>query len=133
MTFRRSLAGLTLVGVLLLGTAGQSQAARIRFLYIPDPAAGGELRPVGAGERLTVAGWKEYDRPPPHATQLVTFRHPTTGQLVAVPLALPDWTPKMEYVRDRVVYDYSGDTVEVSFLPDGSVRVAYNNGLLRAP
>jgi hypothetical protein len=134
MSFRRTLAGLALAGSLLLGTAGPSHAARIRFLFVPDPAAGGELQAPVAGERLTVAGWQEYNRPPPHPTQLVTFRHPTTNQLVAVPLALPPfWTPKMEYVRDRVIYNYSGDTVEVSFLADGSVRVAYNNGLLRSP
>jgi hypothetical protein len=134
MALRRTLVGLALAGAMLLGTAGSSQAARIRYLFVPDPAAGGELLAPGAGERLTVAGWQEYNRPPPRPTQLVTFRHPATGQLVAVPLALPPfWTPKMEYVRERVIYNYSGDTVEVNFLADGSVRVIYSNGLIRSP
>ena len=52
---------------------------------------------------------------------------------ITVPLALPDSTPRMEYVRDRVVYNYGDYTVEVQFLPDGSADVFYDSGLLRAP
>src|SRR5258708_1976489 len=60
LTLRRPLAGLVLAGGLLLAAAGPSQAARIRFLFVPDPAPGGELRAPIAGERFTVLGWQEY-------------------------------------------------------------------------
>jgi hypothetical protein len=39
----------------------------------------------------------------------------------------------MEYRTRRVIYNYGSDTVEVHFLPDGSVDVIYNSGLFRAP
>ncbi len=64
---------------------------------------------------------------------LVTFRHPATGHCVTVPLALPASTPRMEYVRDRAVYNYGTATVEVEFIKNGSVDVVYDSGLFRAP
>jgi hypothetical protein len=50
---------------------------------------------------------------------------------VNVPLALPDGTPVIEHVGQRIVYNYGSYTVEVRFLPDGGVDVVYNSGLLR--
>jgi hypothetical protein len=78
-------------------------------------------------------GWQPYNCDPPRATHLVSFRHPGTGLIVTVPLALPPDTPHMEYGRSRVIYNYGSDTVEVSFLAGGSVHVIYDSGLLRAP
>jgi hypothetical protein len=46
-------------------------------------------------------------------------------------LALPDGTPVIEHVRQRIVYNYGSYTVEVRFLPEGAVDVIYNSGLLR--
>jgi hypothetical protein len=51
---------------------------------------------------------------------------------VVVPLALPCGTPVIEHVWRRTVYNYGSYTVEVRFLPDGSVDVMYDSGLLRA-
>ncbi len=118
---------------LLLATVQSAGAARLRYHYTPDPAGSGCLKPAAAGERLSLSGWQPTDCPPPRPTQVVTFRHPCTGQAVNVPLALPASTPRMEYVRDRVVYDYTNYTVEVRFLKDGSADVIYDSGLLRAP
>jgi hypothetical protein len=117
----------------MLLAASPVGAARIRFHLAADPAGGGCLKAPAAGERRTLTGWEPYNCPPPRATRLVCFRHPCTGQNVSVPLALPDSTPRMEYVRDRVVYNYGDYTVEIRFLKDGSAEVIYDSGLFRAP
>jgi hypothetical protein len=53
---------------------------------------------------------------------------------VTVPLTLPFYsTPQIYHRGDRLIYDYSTETVEVVFLPDGSVDVVYNSGFLREP
>jgi hypothetical protein len=127
----RSRLALGTVAVLLL-TAAPAGAARVRYHLAADPAGRGCLKTPAAGERLTLTGWVAYNCPPPRPTRLVGFRHLFTGQTVTVPLALPDSTPRMEYVRDRVVYDYGDYTVEVRFLKDGAVDVYYDSGLLRA-
>jgi hypothetical protein len=44
---------------------------------------------------------------------------------------LPEGTPRIEHVWRRIVYNYGSYTVAVLFLPDGSVDVIYNSGLLR--
>ncbi len=85
------------------------------------------------GERLTLFRWEPFNCPPPRPTRLVSFRHPATGQTVTVPLALPEDTPRMEYVSDRTIFNYGSDTVQVAFLADGTVDVIYTSGLLRAP
>jgi hypothetical protein len=131
MSLRRCLAVGAVAGLLL--TAAPAGAARLRYHLTADPAGGGCLKAPAAGERRTLTGWQPYNCPPPRATRLVNFRHPCTGQCVTVPLALPDSTPRMEYVGDRVVYNYGDYTVEVRFLPDGSADVFYDSGLLRAP
>jgi hypothetical protein len=51
---------------------------------------------------------------------------------VIVPLALPEGIPVIEHRNGRVIYNYGTYTVETVFLPDGTVDVVYNSGLLRA-
>jgi hypothetical protein len=133
MSFRKGLAAASVAGSLFLASAQSADAARIRYHYAAEPGGNGCLKAPAAGERLTVRGWQAYDCPPPRATQLVTFRHPCTGQPVTVPLALPEATPRMEYTRGRAIYDYGSDTVEVRFLADGSAEVIYDSGFFRAP
>jgi len=62
---------------------------------------------------------------------LVTFRHAYTGQLITVPVAFPEGTPRLEYRRNRIVYNYGSYTVEAVFNPDGSMDMVYNSGFLR--
>ena len=117
--------------------AGAAQAAEIRFHYVPIDGAGNTtLRPIAssgtAGEKLRFAGTVR--RPfanQPRPTHLITFRHPYTGCHITVPLAFPAGTPLILYRSDRIVYDYTGYTVEAHFLPDGAVDVVYKNGLLQ--
>ena len=133
MSFRRGLAVASVAGSLLLAAAQPAHAARVRYHFTAESGCGGCLRPPEAGQRLSLTGWQAYTCPPPRATHLVSFRHPCTGQTVTVPLALAASTPRMEYTRDRVIYNYGSDTVEVRFLPDGSADVIYDSGFLRAP
>lgn len=124
--------------VLLAGAAAPAQAGRVRYHYVPGgPGTCFRLDDShGApGERLTWRGtWEPFNCPPERPTAQVTFRHPCTGQPITLPLHLPiDSTPRMEYHTDRVVYDYGTGSVQVAFLPDGSVYVVYDNGVLRAP
>jgi hypothetical protein len=117
---------------LLLLSAAPAAAARVRYHYAPANGCG-TLAPQGTGERLTwTSGWEPYNCPPPRATCQVTFRHPCTGQTIVVPLGLPEGTPTIEYRPRRIVYNYGSYTVEVHFLPDGTVDVIYNSGLFRA-
>jgi hypothetical protein len=129
MSFRTRLAALAL----LLAATTAADAGRVRYHFTPNPAGNGCLKPPAAGERLTLTGWQSYSCPPPRATQMVSFRHPCTGQTVTLPLALSNSTPRMEYTRERVIYNYGSDTVEVRFLKDGSADVIYDSGLLRSP
>jgi hypothetical protein len=109
-------------------------AAELRFHYVPVDARGNTtLQPKGGvGEKVQ---WMGLVRKPsnnqPRPTHLVTFRHPYTGGLITVPLALPEGTPRLEYRRNRIVYNFGSYTVEAQFLPDGSVDVVYNSGLFR--
>src|SRR5436305_421823 len=119
MSFRTGLAAASVAGSLFLAAAQSADAARVRYRYAAEAGGNGCLKAPAAGQRLTLSGWQAYECPPPRATMLVTFRHPCTGQPVTVPLALPDATPRMEYTRDRSIYNYGSDTVEVRFLADG--------------
>ena len=65
-----------------------------------------------------------------HPNQMVTFRHPN-GRYVTVPIRMPAGTPRLEHRPDRIIYNFGDYTVEARFLPDGSVDVIYNSGLLR--
>lgn len=123
------------VAALLLVSGGVAPAARVRYHFMPADGSGNTvLKPGPAGERVSWFGpAREAVPPPPRPTCQVTFLHPYTGRTVTVPLALPLSTPRIEHVRNRIVFNYGSDTVEVRFLPDGSVDVIYNTGLLRAP
>lgn len=131
MSLRSRLAAGAVAALLL--TAAPAGAARLRYHLLPDPSGGTCFQVPAAGERRTLTGWEPYNAPPPRTARLVNFRHPCTGRAVTVPLALPDSTPRMEYVGTRVVYNYGDYTVEVRFLKDGSADVYYDSGLLRAP
>ncbi len=58
-------------------------------------------------------------------------RNALSGALSPVPVALPEGTPRIEHVGNRVVYNYGTYTVAAAFLPDGSVDVIYDSGFLR--
>jgi hypothetical protein len=130
---------LVAAAALLLGTGGVAAAARVRYHYVPtDDCGHTTLKPDsacgGMGEEVRWFGLKrEPCSSPPHPTHLITFCHPCSGRNVIVPVALPEGTPRIEHVRDRIVYNYGSYTVEARFLPDGSVDIIYNSGLLRAP
>ena len=62
---------------------------------------------------------------------MVTFRNPYTGRNAMVPLRLPDSTPRMVHLSGSVIFNYGDYPVEARFLPDGSVDVIYNSGLMR--
>jgi hypothetical protein len=129
---------LAATAAVILFLTSQTDAARIRYHYVPTGTGTGEDAGVaqsGAGERLTWRmDWQSCDQPAPRATHLVTFCHPISGKLLTLPLGLPEGTPQMLHSRNRVTYDYGSYTVEVHFLSDGSADVIYNSGLLvRAP
>jgi hypothetical protein len=127
--------GWTLALAVLLGLVPTqvAQAAIARFHYVPN-GPNGALTHVasepGAGERISVYGVRS-DPYVPRPTVMIAYRHPTTGQTLNVPLALPMGTPQVYHRTNRIVYDYSGYTVQVVFLADGSVDVVYNSGLFR--
>ena len=130
---------LAAAAALLLASDRLATAARVRYHYVPtDGCDTTTLTPGGAGsaagERVNWFGSvrQAYDCPP-RPTCRVAFRHPYTGRTVTVPLAMPGGTPRIEHVRNRIVFNYGSDTIEVRFLPDGSLDVIYNSGLLRAP
>jgi hypothetical protein len=141
MVARKGLIGVA-VGVLallaLLATGAPAEAARLRYHFaVVDDRGAVILQPVAGapGERLTWSGrWEPYNCPPPRPTCMVPFKHAFTGQALVLPLGLPAGTPQMEHRFDRtIVYNYGSYTVEVHFIPDGTVNVVYNSGLLRAP
>ncbi len=121
----------------LVVAAAPAQAELVRFRFAPIDACGNMSQvpagPNGApGELLTGFGF----RPQPYSrvfrpNQMVTFRHPYNGRNVTVPLTLPQGQPRLEYLADRIVYNYGSYVVEARFIPDGSVDVVYNSGFLR--
>jgi hypothetical protein len=138
MLKRTVLAGMA-VAVALFGLCpGEAAAGRTRYHYAPIDASGiTTLKPDpatgAAGERVSRFGTVvEPVQGAPRATCVIIFRHPLTGQNVAVPLRLPPDTPRMEYRSNRVIYNYGSETVEVHFLDDGTVDVIYTSGLFRA-
>lgn len=126
--------GWTLAVLLLLAVATTAEAARARFHYEPvDNCGTMQLRPgpCAPGERTSVLG-RCPDANPPCPTCMKSFRHLCTGQVVVVPLALPDGTPVIYHRGNRISFNYGSYVVEVYFYADGSVDVVYNSGLLRA-
>jgi hypothetical protein len=122
------------VSLMLTLSATPARAARVRIHYGHDAVcAGAQDGPCPMPEDVQ---WFGVFKPPhsevPKPNQWVSFTHPCTGKCIAVPLALPCGTPRIEHVWHRTVYNYGSYTVEVRFLPDGSVDVMYDSGLLRA-
>jgi hypothetical protein len=127
------------VVMLLLALGATAGAAQLRYHYVPADAYGNtRLQPAGPGgvegEYQTWLGLVSQPAPAqPRPTHLVTFRHPCTGGTITVPIRFPEGTPRLEYRPNRIVYNYGSYTVEAHFLPDGSMNIIYNSGLLRAP
>ncbi len=111
-------------------------AEQVRYHFVPVDASGTTKQvPIGPegsmGEMKRVIGARALPYPyVVRPTQMVTFRH-TNGRNVTVPLRLPEGTARMEHRADRIIYNYNDYVVEARFLPDGSVDVVYNSGLLR--
>jgi hypothetical protein len=128
------------VVLVLLITGSVASAARLRFHYGPaDGICDGSCKPTAAlnvtGERISLFGSPREacgDRLPRPAC-FITYRHACTGQLVTVPVALPEGTPRIEHRWGRLIYNYGSYTVEVVFVPDGTVDVIYNSGPGRCP
>lgn len=74
-----------------------------------------------------------YHTPPPRATRCIAVLHPDSKRFINLPLAVPPDTPRVQHWGSTLVYDYGSESIEIHFLPDGSVDVIYNNGLLRNP
>lgn len=127
MFFARSAALLTA----MLFFTGSASAAVVRYHYIPADAEGHMTLAPGPAVKITIFGRVPYNCPP-LITCKVTYRHDCSGRLVTVPLGLPvHQTPKIMHRDNRYIYDYSGYSIQVIFLEDGSVDVAYNSGLFR--
>ena len=112
-------------------------AEQVRYHFVPADGCGA-MTPVPAGPEGTIGELKRglgvVPFPYPYAvrpTHMVTFRHAFSGKNVTVPLRLGAGPPRMEHRSDRIIYNYGDYTVEARFLPDGSVDVTYNSGLLR--
>jgi len=126
-----------LVYVLVAVQPAPVVAELVRFRYVPVDACATMTQvpagPNGAlGEQLNGFGL----RPQPfnrtfRPNQMVTFRHPYNGRNVTLPLTLPQGTPRLEHVGDRIIYNYGSYVVEARFFPDGSVNIVYNSGFLR--
>lgn len=133
MNARRGARTAGLVLALLLGAGSVADAAIARYHYVPNgPNCALTFVPSDpdAGERVSIFGSRP-DPNPPRPTVMMTYRHMYTGQTVQVPLRMPTGTPRVYHRTNRIVYDYSGFTVQVEFFPDGSLDVIYNSGFLR--
>jgi hypothetical protein len=124
-----------LTALLLLLEGSPALAARVRCHFTPIDANGNTtLRPgdvSGYEPRPPVLGiQRSVPGPPPGTTFLITFWHNLSSRYVTVPVTLPEGTPTIEHMRNRIIYNYGSYTVGVRFLPDGSVDVIYDSGLL---
>jgi hypothetical protein len=136
MTIRNLTVGVAAVLVSAV-FANPACAERVRYHFSPADLCGKTVQtPAGAcnaiGERVSYLGLSttpvNYMLKP---TYIVTFRHPFSKQNVTVPLALPPYTPIISYYSNRVTLTYGGYSVDVVFLPDGSVDTIYDSGLFR--
>lgn len=130
--------GLTWIAAVLaaIATAPPAHAERVRYHYVPDARGTMTLKACGPnGAAGDAVSWFGTTRTPinvvPRVNTQLTFRQPYTGQSVTVPVYLPHWVPRIAYTRHWVTYQYSNFTVEIHFLPDGSVDVEYVTGFLR--
>jgi hypothetical protein len=135
MTMRSLSAALLLSATLL--TPAALRADSVRFRFVPTGPQGALVQvpagPDGALGELR-AGLSTTPRPFPRnyrPNRLVTFRHPYTSRNVTLPMMLPDNTPRIEHIRDRIRFGYTSYFIDVRFLPDGGVDVVYNSGFLR--
>lgn len=126
-------------GLAILFAAGSAEAARIRYHYAPDGNGVAVLTlavPGGApGERLSLFGRRsEPYNCAPRTTCCVSLTHACTGRPIQLPLAMPaDSTPRIEYRPNGLSYNYGSDSIDITFVSDGTVDVIYNSGLFRAP
>lgn len=134
---RRMVGCCSLFGAALLFVPAAARADSVRFHFVPANTDGA-LTQVAAGPdgalgelRRGVSGTPQPFAGNYQANRLVTFRHPYTSRNVIVPMKLPESTPRIEHISDRVRFNYGSYYVEARFLPDGSVDVVYNSGLLR--
>jgi len=135
MTRRALSVGLVVAAALLM--AGSARADSVRFRFVPT-GPDGQLVQVPAGPNGALGelrtGLRATAKPyagnyPPN--RMVTFRHPYTSRNVIVPMKLPDNTPQIEHIGDRIRFGYTTYWIDVRFLPNGGVDVVYNSGLLR--
>jgi hypothetical protein len=131
----RPLLGVVLATALL--TPVDVRADSVRFRFVPTGPDGALVQvPAGPDGALGELRTGLSATPKPYAgnyaaNRMVTFRHPYTSRNVTVPMKLPDNTPKIEHIRDRIRFGYTTYYIDVRFLPDGAVDVVYNSGLLR--
>lgn len=120
--------------VAVLACVDPADAEQIRIRYWPqDSGPATVMKPAQAGQptgvRISRFGFR---REPyyclPKANCLKTFTHRCTGQKVTVPLYLPADTPRIAHTWSGISYQYTGFSVNVVFLEDGSVEVVYDNG-----
>jgi hypothetical protein len=121
---------------LVLACAPAARADQLRLHYVVVGQNGGAvLQATPAGpqvQRSNLFGLIREPSPRPLRTNyVVTFRHYYTAQLVTVPVAFPEGTPRLEYRVNRIIYNYGSYTVEAIFNPDGSVDMLYNSGFFR--
>jgi hypothetical protein len=132
MNPRTRVIGVLAGAALLVGLARPAHAERVRFHYTPNQicanAPAVSTGPGVVGERLTLFGGTEPFACQMRPNHVATFRHYYTGQSVSVPLRLPEDIPLMQHRANRTIYNYGSYSVEVVFLPDGSVDVVYNTG-----
>ncbi|MBM3995447.1 MAG: hypothetical protein FJ303_15030 [Planctomycetes bacterium] len=114
-----------------------ASAEQVRYHFVPADACG-RMTQVPAGPEGTIGELKRglgaRALPYPYGVkpnQMVTFRHPFTGRNVTVPIRMPAAVARMETRADRIIYNFADYTVEARFLPNGSVDIIYNSGVLR--
>ena len=146
MISRTRVIGLLAGATLAVGLARPAHAERVRFHYAPNMvtanapmtpgapglpgAPPGPGTPSVVGERVSAFGGTEPVPCQLRPTQIVTFRHYYSGQMVSVPLRLPQDIPLVQHRANRTIFNYGSYSVETVFLPDGSVDVVYNTGFL---
>jgi hypothetical protein len=132
MNPRTRVIGVLAGAALLVGLARPAHAERVRFHYAPNQicanAPAVATGPGVVGERVTLFGGTEPFTCQMRPNHVATFRHYYTGQPVSVPLRLPEDIPLIQHRANRTIYNYGSYSVEVVFLPDGSVDVVYNTG-----
>jgi hypothetical protein len=137
MSMRSRLIAPGIAALLVAAIPGAVTADSVRFRFVPAADQGLMTQvPAGPGGaigelRTGVGGNAQPYNGMFRANQMVTFRHPYTSRNVIIPLKLPDSTPRVEHLGDRVRLNYGSYYVEARFQPDGSVDVIYNSGFLR--